>query len=127
MFLQSLFKKELEARHLSIRAASREIGVSHTTLSLFMKGEAVDLKTTEAISNWLGISVRDALGYDKDSDVASAVASLLETEPGLKTIFQDALADYQARRLSADDLKDIIRYAAFRLDLAKERKEAIES
>lgn len=121
MFLQSLIQKKMTAEGLSIRSAARRIGISHTTLVGFMGGQRIDMSTLEAICKWANVSVRDALGYDKDSDVNSAISAILSASPDLKQTFEDAAADLDAGVITQDDLREIVQYAAYRLKMAREK------
>jgi transcriptional regulator with XRE-family HTH domain len=122
MFLQSLVQSKLKAEKLSIRRAAHHIGISHTTLASFLQGSTVDLDTVTRVCQWLNISVRTALGFDTDSDTASAVAAILEAEPELGDIFRQAAESVSAGELPAEDFREIIQYAAIRLRMAKERR-----
>ncbi|MFD2216349.1 helix-turn-helix domain-containing protein [Metabacillus endolithicus] len=59
--LASLFTKERKKRNLSISAAASQIGVSHSTLSRFERGQIKKPtnENIEKIKNWLGIEDLD--------------------------------------------------------------------
>jgi transcriptional regulator with XRE-family HTH domain len=50
-----LIAQRREKQELGVRAAAREIGISHATLSRVEKGFLPDLENYEKICKWLGI------------------------------------------------------------------------
>jgi transcriptional regulator with XRE-family HTH domain len=124
MFLQSLIRKKVDDERLSLRRAASQIGISHTTLRIFMLGQRVDMPTLELICKWANVSVRDALGYDKESDLNSAVAAVASASPELGQLFQDAAQSLANGEIAENDLREIIQYVSFRLKMAKERHTA---
>jgi transcriptional regulator with XRE-family HTH domain len=122
MFVKSLIVQKMQSERLSVRRAASAIGISHTTLAAYLKGATIDLPTLTRICNWLNVSPRSAMGFDTDSDVASAVATILETEPDLARIFREAASDVQLGSLPFEDFREIVHYAATRLRMAKDRQ-----
>lgn len=56
-------------RGLGIRAAAREVGISHATLARVEKGFLPDLENYEKIRAWLGIQDRPAISKSVNQNV----------------------------------------------------------
>lgn len=126
MFLQSMINQKLAAEKISLRQAAAQIGMAHSTLRNFLIGNQMDMDTIQKICNWLNVSVRDALGFDTDSDTAAAVATVLEMEPELAEIFRAAATDVRDGKLPPEDFLEIVRYATYRLQTAKKEHQVTE-
>ena len=113
--LESLIREKMKAEGLSVRAFSREVGVSHSTIVRVLKGETIDVPTLVKISDYLGISpssLLDSMGAD---GLAAKVAALLEAEPRLRSLFIQLVQDFENGDVSQADVTDIINYASFKL------------
>jgi len=119
--LARLLDEELKKKNLSARAASREIGVAHTTIIRILEGQPSDVETLRKIADWMGVqpsTMLDGWGA-KEGKSMLMLKALLEQDPRLMKIFEDAADDVLAGRLPAEDLQEILRYAAFRLEKRK--------
>ena len=114
--LRSLLAEKMRKEQISARDAARQIGISHTTVNRVIAGDIPNVDNLVAISNWLGVSVPTVLGVETGTkdDVAARVALLIEAAPGLRTLFSSLVEDYQAGRLTSEDVEDILAYAAYR-------------
>jgi transcriptional regulator with XRE-family HTH domain len=121
--LAQLLRAELEARKLSVRQAALELGLSHVTVTRVLAALPVDVQTMMIVCDWLGISLIDALDQKpEDADLARKLAVLINREPKLGQIFAEALKDVEDGKLDAEDLRDIIEYATFKLEHRRDRK-----
>ena len=116
--LRVLLEGELDKRHLSVRAAAEQVGVAHTTLHRIINHEPIDLETMVKLCNWLGVrpsTILDAQSNNSDVSIPSIVASLIEMDSRLATIFSDLADDLQEGTVDPDDVKDVAYYIAYRL------------
>ena len=116
--LRVLLEGELNRRHLSVRAAAEQVGVAHTTLHRVINDEPIDLDTMVKLCNWLGVrpsTILDAQSDSSDVSIPSIVASLIETDSRLATIFSDLADDLKEGTVDPDDVKDVAYYIAYRL------------
>ena len=113
--LAKIMKDELAKRNLSARAASQQIGVSHTTIVRSLNGESVDVDTLIKIANWLGVAPSSLLDVTNGGTMADQLEVALSSHPQLAKVLADVLAKYVGGELPAEDVEDIIRYAAYRL------------
>lgn len=122
--LDKILKDELTKRGLSIREAAREIGVAHTTVARMVQGITVDIGTLQKTCDWLGIQLSTVLNVEDKSELGltSKLAMILEKQPELAGVFAEALDELEAGRLTTADLADIMGYAAYRINLGKQRK-----
>ena len=122
--LDQILKEELAKRGLSIREAAREIGVAHTTVARMVQGITVDIGTLQKTCDWLGIQLSTVLNVEDKSELGltSKLAMILEKQPELAGVFAEALDELEAGHLTTADLADIMGYAAYRINLGKQRK-----
>lgn len=117
--LATLLADALKQRGLSERETAKQIGVSPTTINRAIKGESVDVDTLIMICGWLGVSpsqVLDAM-LPSNTSLVSALTTIVEADPRLVTIFDEAMVRLENHEIEVDDLRDLIRYAVFRLGL----------
>src|SRR5512143_3774290 len=89
--LQTLLKDVAKERGLSARDLGAEIGVSHTTLLRAMRGEVVDLDTLILIADYLKVRPSTLLdGFGKTDNTVVSMSALIEAEPGLAKVFEEA-------------------------------------
>lgn len=113
--LKDLVYERIGTRRLSVREASREIGIAHTTLNRFLGGDEMDLKTVEAMAKWMGMTLATALGVVREEGTLSdQVTALIESEPKLAKLFAEAAEDMKKGELSADDFREVIEYAVYK-------------
>ena len=118
--LTRLLDEEMKKRNLSARAASREIGVAHTTIIRILEGQVPDVDTFEKVAKWMGVKPSTLLDGDVEPNKAMLVIqALLEQEPKLQKIFEDAADDVLGGRLQVNELRDLLKYAAISLDLRR--------
>lgn len=117
-FLNSKMKEE----GLSLRRVSKLIGTSHTTIACFRKGEQVDMKTIQAISNWIGIPMSKGLDLrERKSTLPDQIEVLLKNHPGLAKAFEEAVEKANAGKVDPEVLADVAAYATWRINIvAKE-------
>ena len=116
--LKTLLERELEKKHLSVRAASREMNVTHTTLHRVLRNEPVDLDTVVILCRWLNVRPSTMLDIEAKDDtvsVSSTIAALIEQDPRLASVFTEMADDLRRGAISTDDVNDVLSYAAYRL------------
>ena len=120
--LQKVMQRELERRGLNYREAAEEIGVTHTTIYRILQGENVNRDTLVKISDWTGVSIATLLGMTENQGsqaIASLITGLIEKEPGLRSVFEEAYQSLLDGEIAVDDIRDIAVYAAYKLSLTK--------
>ena len=119
-----LLEERMGERGLSLRKAGREIGVAHTTLARIINGEPYDVATAEKIADWLGVPVSTLLdtgGASEGRDtLAAKIAAVLETQPRLARVFEEAMERVLNGEMSNEAFRDLAAYAAFKLQLVEE-------
>ena len=124
--LQKLVKEELDKRHLSYRAAAREIGIAHTTLIRIVDGYQADVPTVQKIAAWLNVSpssLVDTLeAADSDEEIVRAIATVISSEPELAEVFIEAGKRYNAGTMDLEEVRELARYAAYRFHLGEEKQ-----
>ncbi|MGD8753866.1 MAG: hypothetical protein PVG14_20720 [Anaerolineales bacterium] len=116
-----LIRDALDQRKLSVRAAAREVGVSHTTLLRALDGENMDMPTIEKIAEWMGI--RPSLLIDlavhasrEDDDLVRSVAAFIRQDPEIAEVFQRAVNRVENGKMSPSMVRKLVRYAAFLME-----------
>ena len=78
--LENLGRRVIEKRgEQGIRAAAREIGISHATLSRVERGFLPDLENYKKICKWLGVDTE--LAKPKDPEVAGVARVHFRKQP----------------------------------------------
>jgi transcriptional regulator with XRE-family HTH domain len=116
--LPKVLADALRERGVSNRAAAREIGISHSTLGRILEGQSYDVQTLLSVCEWLEISPSSVLaseGVIKKDALAAKIAMMVETNPALEKIFEEAIERYENNEISKQAIQDLIQYAAFRL------------
>jgi lambda repressor-like predicted transcriptional regulator len=117
--LPKILHDDIKSKGISVREASRQIGVAHTTVVRALKGKPLDLPTIELISKWIGINPNDVLDISKPQPrtAADKLAVLLSHNPGLSIAFGHVLDLYENNQIDERMLTDILAYITFRLSL----------
>jgi DNA-binding Xre family transcriptional regulator len=125
MALKDILSQQLRDRRLSGREAATQIGITHTTMRRLLDGGKVELDTLVKVSEWTGISITSLVNivFPEDSkSVIGDISALVEAEPRLRQVFEQAKQDLDNEIITVDDLRDITAYAAYKLQTAKESK-----
>lgn len=118
--LKDLVNRKMEFEHLSLRSASNQIGVSHTTIARVLKGDTVDMPTIIATCKWLGLTPADVLGSGtRKETLATRLAIIIDKEPRLAKVFNDAIDLMDIGELDDGIINDIIAYATFRMKVGR--------
>ena len=115
-----LLAEKQKQEGISTRKLGRRIGVAHTTVARIMDGQAVDLDTIEKVADYLQVNVVDLLnvGSKVETEALGAqVALLCQMEPRLVKVFREAMYGVNKDMIPPEALRDIIRYAAFRINM----------
>jgi transcriptional regulator with XRE-family HTH domain len=121
--LQKIIREKIRDQDLSLREAAQVIGVSHTTLARVINGDKADLETVVAISNWLGVSVAEALNVlgTGEAEMLSAVSMIVKSNPELNNLFWNAVTYVKQGTLEVDELRDIIGYALYKINTSRRK------
>jgi len=123
--LGTLLAEKQKQVGISTRKLGRSIGVAHTTIARILDGQAVDLDTIEKVADYLQVNVVDLLNVgnrDKTEALGAQVALLCEMEPRLVKVFREAMHGVNKDKIPPEALRDIIRYAAFRINMETDEK-----
>jgi DNA-binding Xre family transcriptional regulator len=115
--LQRILQDEIRSRGISIREASRQIGISHTTLFRVLDGKQLDLPTIELICKWLGIKANEVLRLPESQSPTTAdkLAVLISRNPRLSAAMDRLVALYEDKQIEAVIVSDVLAYIAFRV------------
>ena len=90
--LSTLLREKIIQENISEREASRQIGVSPTTIARVLSGDLPDLTTMIAMCDWLGVSVSRYWTPPCPARAPSWLKSgYLEAKPELTRVFVDAM------------------------------------
>ena len=119
--LKQILGKELKERNLSSRGAADEIGVAHTTILRALRGDVVDLETVLRISDWLHVRPSTLLNsMNSTASVSDQIAAIVERNPRLNQVFEDATIAVKAGNADPAIIEDIVAYALYKLNLQGE-------
>lgn len=110
-----LLEEEMRRRGLSTRDVGEETGVAHTTIGRILKGRPVNVKTLERVAQFLKADPADLLPGAND-DLAKSIAALIAQEPALAEALQKAAEKVKEGGMAPEVLREIIRYAAWRIN-----------
>jgi transcriptional regulator with XRE-family HTH domain len=92
--LENLGRRVIEKRGVQgIRAAAREIGISHATLSRVERGFLPDLENYKKICKWLGLDVEPWTKRKKDSEDTGVAQVHFRKKPTTSPETAQALAE----------------------------------
>jgi transcriptional regulator with XRE-family HTH domain len=115
--LAELVKQKMRLEGIGTRETGRRIGVAHVTVARLLNGEDLDLEPLRKFCAWVGVSISSALeekGVGQDALLAK-IAMLVEREPQLRALFEQAIDDLSAGKLQLGAVEEIIGYAAYKL------------
>ena len=121
MMIANLLKEAMAAKGLSARQVAKITDISHTTVDRILTGDWIDLETLVKLCNWLKISPATALNTlgNGEDQVVSAMAALIEVEPRLAETLISAARDVENGKLQPSDLRDIVAYATYKVQLRR--------
>lgn len=111
--LQVLLVTALKEKGLSLRQASKTIGISTTTLSRIANGESYDMDTMLKICKWLGTTPSSILDMEAGK-LAPTIAAMIETYPELADVFSNAVKKILRGEVPPETISEIANYIAFR-------------
>ena len=123
--LGNLLAEKQNQEGISTRELGRRIGIAHTTIARILDGQAVDLDTIEKVAEYLQVNVVDLLNVGskvKTEALGAQVALLCQMEPRLVKVFRGAMHGVNKDEIPPEALRDIIRYAAFRIKMETDEK-----
>ena len=124
--ISKLLAQKMRAEGLSTRDVAKDTDVAHTTIMRVLQGRVVSVKTLQSIARFLDrdpgmfVSLPE---QDAEETFAKDLAAIIGREPQLMSVFKDAVAQVKAGNMSADVLKEIMRYAAWRIKEVSEPQE----
>ena len=111
---RSLMDNEIKRRGLTYRQAAEQMRLSHTTLYQIKNGRNMGVETATAICKWMGVPLSTVAAYPIEEDgVITAIKSILNTDPQLKSIFLEAAQEVDKNTLNLDDFKTLVDLVAF--------------
>lgn len=122
--LAKLLREHMNRNTLSTRDVSDETGLSHTTIVHILQGRTVNMRTLKKIAQWLQVSSTDITGpkLDTEDEIVGAVTALIRQEPALAEALGRAVERMQAGEISPDVVRDVVRYAVWRLGNGSDQK-----
>ena len=124
--LGNLLAEKQKQEGISTRELGRRIGIAHTTVARILDGQDTTLDTVEKVAEYLQVNPADLINVKSkvEAEALSAkITPLWEAEPRLAKVFQEAIYRLDQDEISPEAMRDIIRYAAYRLDMEAEDKE----
>jgi transcriptional regulator with XRE-family HTH domain len=91
--LASMVRARLDQKHLKLRDAAEQTGVSAATLSRVLNNKLPDTKTFAALVRWLGVSADLFIPSNKTASVPEAIEAHLRADRTLPADLARALAD----------------------------------
>jgi transcriptional regulator with XRE-family HTH domain len=123
--LQVLIQEKMKEKNLSLRAASRKIGIAHTTLMRILDGKPYRQENLIKIATWLGVSpaslVNSIIG-DEDH-LAKKIVAALQKEDKLAKAFEDVVQAIENGEVQSDIINEIIAFIVFRLEYSRKIKQ----
>jgi hypothetical protein len=115
--LQRMLQEEIRSRGLSVRRASIQIGVSHTTVFRALEGKQLDLPTIDLICKWLGINTIEVLRLPQNQSPTTAdkLAVLISRNSRLSAAMDRLVEMYENKELEAVIVADVLAYISFRV------------
>jgi transcriptional regulator with XRE-family HTH domain len=115
--LQRMLQDEIRSRGLSVRRASRQIGVSHTTVFRALEGKQLDLPTIELICKWLGVNTNEVLRLpaSQSPTTSDKLAVLISRNPRLLAAMDRLVEMYENKELEAVIVADVLAYISYRV------------
>ena len=122
--LQVLLQETINKRGASIRGASRQIGVAHTTINRILRGESADIDTLVAICKWIEVQPSQILDSRQEGSegLGAKIAVVTEMYPQFTEVFAEAMDRLERGEISSDVVADLIAYASYRLSMESYRK-----
>ncbi len=114
--LRTLLLNKIRESGISERQAGREIGIAHTTVGRLLNGDHCDYPTLKKISEWLGVPISTLLDGEAGTDLASKIALLVETEPALAKVLNEAMDKVLRGEVKPEVLRELIAYMSYRLN-----------
>ncbi len=115
--LAQVLNEEMRRRGLSTREVGRITGVAHTTINRILNGRQVNLTTLERVSHFLQAPAADFLpGSTSEDNLIKAISAIVRKELALEEILYKAAEKVTAGEIEPEVLRDIVRYAAWRID-----------
>lgn len=100
---------------LSEREVARQAGVGNSTINRILNGQPISLSTLQKVALWLEVKPTDLITSGEEADVGEAIAALIAKEPALGEVLLEAVEGVNSGAISPDVLREIVRYASWRL------------
>jgi transcriptional regulator with XRE-family HTH domain len=115
---RTLIANEIARRGISVREAARQMGLpTHSTLNNILAGKMMDIDTADTVCKWLGVPLSAAVEDATNEDQAiSAITAVLSSAPELRNLFIKLAGEVTNGNLTMVDYKEIVAYAAFKLE-----------
>ena len=114
--LADKLKKQMDLENLSLRAAAKQIGVSHSTIDRVIAGRTVEIDTLIKISNFLQTPVEDLLVESQETSTRiDRITQLFSVEPELADVLDKIAKALKSGHVDKKIISEISAFAAFRL------------
>jgi transcriptional regulator with XRE-family HTH domain len=111
-----LLEAEMRDRHLSMREAAEEIGVTHTTISRILRGRPVSVTTLTNVARFLKIDPGNLLETENvDEQLTKDIMTIIGHEPALAGVMHEVAEKAKSGEIPPETFREIIRYAMWRL------------
>ncbi len=126
--LGKMLDEGIRKKGISQREAGRQMGISATTIAAVIAGRPLEVNTAYLITKWLGVPLETAVGViPEDEKLVTQISLLLKTAPELEEIFKIAATEVEDGSLTSDDFREILEFAAFKIQQRKGRLKHEES
>lgn len=102
---------------MSEREVARQAKVGNSTINRLLNGQPISLTTLQKVAEWLEVKPADLVPGD---NVSEAIASLIAKEPTLGAVLAEAVEKMDDGDISPEVLREVVRYAVWRLENALE-------
>ncbi|HMN10985.1 MAG TPA: helix-turn-helix domain-containing protein [Bellilinea sp.] len=128
--LSVLLAEKINSSGISIREASRQLGVSATTVSRAIDGESIDVDTLLSMCKWLDVppsTVLNGLLQDGSArEVAATLTAVISSNPQLAEVFGEAVEHLLDGTISPQVLRDLVAYSSWRVGVERQSTDTAE-
>lgn len=119
--LRALIIEKARKEGLSYREIGEQVGMAHTTVSRILDGQQVRIDTLVKLAEWLQVDPSTLLPLSNGSDdLARTIAAIVSDVPELGEVFQNALDKMNRGEIRPEVVREIVRYAAWRMSNGNE-------
>jgi len=114
--LAEKLKERMKLEKLSLRAAAKQIDVSHSTIDRVLKGETVEVDTLTKISEFLNVPIDDLIGQSKEiKERFDRISNLFSIEPELAEVLDRIAQGIKTGDIDKKIITEVSAFTAFRI------------